>query len=197
MSTAERLRQWDERAVAAYVLLVLTRHRVIDKAEARRAAELLHLSVDDVSRAAQRNTDTPRLDSTWSQPATAPAGRVPTGKARTGVQRFPNRRDGEHGPERLCTRCDVWLPANEEHFGIKSRDPICLRSWCRPCWNDYQRERYLTRAQEEAMDAAGVTFTLDEDRPLLACAKCGRPLRAGDEVEGRTTLSHTACGGES
>lgn len=186
--------RWSERVVAAYVLLVLTRKGLLTKAEAREAAGLLGVTIDDAMAAGERVTDPPRLSSTWAQPATSPSGPVPKGKPRKPGRGYMNRRQGRKGPERRCTRCEKWFPADEEHFGFKEKNPPRLRSWCRPCWNDYQRERYLSRAQEELLEAAGVTFVLDQDQPALACAKCGGPLRAGDEVEGHTTLSHLSCG---
>lgn len=192
---------WPERVVAAYVLLVLRRHGLIDPATAKAAAVLFRLEASDARRAAERDTDLVRLSGLevkpepFEQPATSPAGPPPSTPRTTRRYRgYLNRREGVNGPERRCTRCGEWKPATEEHFGFKDRAARRLRSWCRPCWNNYQRERYLTRAQEEALDAAGVKFVLEEDQPLLSCAKCGRPLRAGDEVEGSTRLCHTACG---
>lgn len=185
---------WTERVVAAYVLLVLRRARIIDVSAARAAAALLGVTANDARLAAARPTDPPRLAETFRQPATSPAGPVPAGRPRKPGRGWENRRDGVDGPERRCTKCRCWFPATPDHFSYKDRTRRTLRSWCRTCWNDYQRERYLTRAASEALDGAGIRFVLDTDQPHLACSKCGRPLVAGDEVDGRTELSHVACG---
>ena len=52
-------------------------------------------------------------------------------------------RMADYGPERLCTRCDEWWPADEEFF---SRLPSGkLRSICKACRIAVDRERQEAR----------------------------------------------------
>lgn len=182
---------WSETITAAYVVLVLKEKGLLDKDEAKKAAALFNLHVDDVVAAEQRSVHRPFLQVEFTQPAEKPSGPKATRTRTGGIP--PNRRNGVDGPERRCTKCTEWKPADFEHFGFADAKTRRLRSWCRPCWNDYQRERYLTRAQQEALGDAGLVFTLEKDETLLACSKCGGTLRAGQEVKGSTHLTHTSC----
>lgn len=183
---------WPESITAAYVVLVLQDRGLLSRAEARTAAEVLRLHADDVVAAEQRSIKRPHLKIRFRQKAEKESGPRATRRKTGGVP--PNRRNGPDGPERRCTRCKKWLPATFEQFGFSDAKNRRLRSWCRPCWNDYQRERYLTRAQQEALANADLVFVLEEDQTLIACAKCGGALRAGQEVTGKTSILHVACG---
>lgn len=184
--------RFSETVTAAYVLLVLQQRGMLTQANAKDAAALFGLHAEDQAQAETRSILRPKLVVEFTQPAEKPSGPKATRKKTGGVPE--NRRNTPDGPERRCTRCKEWKPADHEHFGFSDAKTRRLRSWCRPCWNAYQRERYVTRAQEEQLADAGLTWTLEEDVKVLSCAKCGGSLLAGQEVVGHTEIAHTSCG---
>lgn len=46
----------------------------------------------------------------------------------------------ELGPQRRCTRCGDYWPADPEFFYTR-RHGTELHSWCRACWGEWHRER--------------------------------------------------------
>lgn len=50
-------------------------------------------------------------------------------------------RDLGDGPERLCTHCREWWPADEEFF-FKATGGKGLHIWCKACCSDSRLERY-------------------------------------------------------
>lgn len=107
------------------------------------------------------------------------------------------QRWGRANPEpgmRRCSRCGETLPV--DRFPWKDRAKGLRRSYDAECWKAMQRERYLSVQKERCLNQVGLTFVLTEGDELgsLACADCGVPLKAGDEVHGaHVSLRHTDC----
>lgn len=99
---------------------------------------------------------------------------------------------------RRCARCRETF--HVEHFPIKDQASGRRRSYCGPeandCWRTMQRDRYLSVARLGAMQAAGVTFVVQEGDGCigLACARCAVPLDVDDEVSAQLAgLAHNLC----
>lgn len=103
-------------------------------------------------------------------------------------------RQPRRGQEKMyCPACGNDLLV--VHFEKRADRPGQRRTICRGCRRDASRDRYLSVSKQKAMNVARLTFVLsgDEAKMELRCIDCGEELVAGDEVEGRTQLSHTSC----
>jgi hypothetical protein len=78
--------------------------------------------------------------------------------------------------KKFCSRCARELPA--EDFGPQRSAPDGLRGWCRPCSQQYGRDR-RSRLRDERM-AASAADVADLDR--LSRAAVYQPGRAGPEL---------------
>jgi hypothetical protein len=109
----------------------------------------------------------------------------------------PHKRNGSQAglaaDERRCPRCKEVKPIGG--FDRRSANDPRPRPYCRPCFRDYQRERYLSVDKVRAINAARLVFTVG---PLdkvngMACMDCGAPLRPGERVYGDAALRHEDC----
>jgi len=53
----------------------------------------------------------------------------------------PKLRMTEYGPEKLCTRCNEWWPADEEFFAPDAQGSGQLFHYCRACRVEWQRSQ--------------------------------------------------------
>lgn len=94
--------------------------------------------------------------------------------------------------QRICSKCHETKPVAE--FDIKNQRTGEMKSWCRPCFRGYQRERYV-KASEAGMVTA-IRMLLQAGSPFIgdACRSCGHPLNAGEEVEAcDVVVRHVCC----
>lgn len=102
------------------------------------------------------------------------------------------RARGPNG-ELRCSRCKQWKP--ERSFSPRPRRPGLFKSHCKDCMADQARIRYLSVRKMEALNAAGLTFTVSgsDDVVGLSCVGCGRQIVTGDIVYGDMRLCHVTC----
>lgn len=169
------------------------RRRPFDIALAARAAGL---SVADLRAAHSRR------DARQYRPPARTVGVTPeahtrwkegTARGRANGAGRPSRQPGSGDETMVCRTCGNDLPVDQ--FPMRVDRPGKRRTTCVSCMREASRDRYLSVAKQGALNAARLTFVLNEsDGELdLACIHCGQPLVAGDEVEGEAQLHHVDC----
>ena len=186
-----------ERVIGAFVVRRLLSDGLLTRSKAEQACRTLGISRVDLD-VAKRRPDRPLTDSPlclWvPDMQDEPAHRAPKNRG-AAARQHANMRPGPNGRERRCARCGGWFPATSEWFGWKSKAKGTLRSYCQACWSARQANTYLSEARRQVLEGL-VTFTVPAGADVagVRCAKCGRPIRPGDEVHGSTDLTHTSCG---
>lgn len=92
--------------------------------------------------------------------------------------------------ERRCGRHNggegAWLPIAA--FDVKDKRTGQLKTWCRDCYKDYQRERYVkVRYQVVVVELHDGDACIGQDCPV-----CRKPFRPGQRIQGED-LVHEAC----
>ena len=64
-------------------------------------------------------------------------------------------RDAMYGPEKLCTRCDEWWPADTEFFYPQADAAGGLFYWCKACYAEWKRGRAAVKRQGQHAAIAG------------------------------------------
>lgn len=98
---------------------------------------------------------------------------------------------GRDGQKR-CPRCREWKVVAEEFDRRSAKDPR-PRALCRPCWADYQHERYLR--VDATPGGAAAAFLIEDDDPCCgqACPICTTPLEAGQLASIEGPVAHDDC----
>lgn len=185
-----------EKHVAAEVVASLLHGGVISKDAQHIAAasRAIGISVKDIENAYLEARDGYRWRATEEPIADQPPPRKM--RRKKVVERPMADPDAsECGKERLCPRCDQWLPATTAFFYPRDRRSGELCSYCIACRRGYSAERVLTVRKADELSRVGLTFIVDPEDGLagLACATCGKPIKDGDEVHGLADLSHSDC----
>jgi hypothetical protein len=93
---------------------------------------------------------------------------------------------------RRCSKCEVVKAVDE--FDWKDRKKGYRRSWCRDCWNAYQRERWLSVEQTRRLGILLRFVVCEEDHLETDCITCHLPIEAGQEVVADDVkLFHASC----
>ena len=62
--------------------------------------------------------------------------------SRVGLNRMRAPEQGALGPEKQCTRCNEWFPADLDHFGAFKQGQFGLQAMCRPCRREHRTRYY-------------------------------------------------------
>ena len=93
---------------------------------------------------------------------------------------------------RRCSKCEAVKPVDE--FDWKDRKKGYRRSWCRECWNTYQRERWLSVEKSKRLGILLRFVVGEEDHLEVDCNTCHLPLEVGQEVVADDVkLCHASC----
>lgn len=165
-----------------------------------RVSEVTSIPMDELRAAWQRNERRgyrpPMLRTTAPGPAPAIGDVVSPMPSRfQAANRVRVERKNPTPTTRRCSRCGEAKDRSE--FGIKNRRTGQLKSMCRPCMSEYQRDRYVAVA-DSGLVASASAIRLDASSPFVGdpCTHCGHSLAAGDDVRiADVDLCHTTCGG--
>lgn len=191
------------RRTIADTLLQLVVQGVVDRESgAARALAALGLTWPDLEAAQMRRR---RVGWTGPQPGPVPAGAparplpVSTIEHATTASHSSARYQAANpapGVKR-CARCRDTFPV--ESFRLKSASSGSTIRWsyCEPCRKEKQRERYLSVRKAQMLNQVGLSFIVSEvdDVAGLACLNCLQPIKAGEHVHGRASLTHEHCPG--
>lgn len=96
------------------------------------------------------------------------------------------KKNNEEDGTRYCPRCEDWLP--KDQFEVKDPKRGTLRFCCKPCWTEYQRERYVA-----ANKRAIIIEIIEGDEIIGAtCNGCGKPIQLGQMVAA-SVFRHEEC----
>ena len=70
-------------------------------------------------------------------------------------------RDALYGPEKFCTRCNEWWPADREFFYPQADSAGGLFYWCKACYAEWKRGRAAIKRQGQ--DAARTSRPTERD----------------------------------
>lgn len=103
--------------------------------------------------------------------------------------------DDETKKHKKCAICRKLKPIDD--FYVKNPRTGARHSYCDPCRQEYQRNRYLSVKKTDVLNEVGLEFVIGESDETvgLACTACGRALEVGQRVVGHASLHHVECPG--
>lgn len=117
---------------------------------------------------------------------------------RSETKPIAGRKIAPYGPEKWCPQCQVTMPIDK--FRAKQRGKLAdgsirwgLDTYCIPCRNAFQRERWMTRKMALQMEKIGVA----PQEGVLICLACGEEITADDRYRTEEVLFHERCLGSA
>lgn len=189
----------------ADALLILLNARFVDPAMTMGAMRVLGLSKVDMADARRR------VGSLVSMPPHEPVG--PTGTPSPedqswGTQprpssppfRRPDRapstsRPVSHDGQLRCSKCSQWKDEGEFSIRTDRLGSGTRRSACKGCHRLAGRQRYLNVDAKGSLTILGLDFVVEEGDTSgkFICAKCGKPIEAGDDATLVGAVEHSWC----
>jgi hypothetical protein len=75
-------------------------------------------------------------------------------------------RNTELGPEKLCSKCNEYWPADKEFFYTNKKAKDGLYHWCKACYAEWWHNRYPTKYRIDP----------ERNRGILECRDSGMTL---------------------